>query len=75
MTLLSKNNQLILIIAIVVLAIVLISALVFLILKRSNKNKYLTKVDAMLEEINVVNKSQLDAYILRLKNIANTLTT
>ena len=41
------------------------------ILKRSNKNKYLTKVDGMLNDINVPNKSQLDAYILRLKNIAN----
>lgn len=71
MTLLSKNNQLILIIAAVSIAVILISVLVFFILKRSNKNKYLTKVDGMLNDINVPNKSQLDAYILRLKNIAN----
>ncbi len=66
------NSQLIWIIVSCVLSgIVLIGLLVFFILKSTNKNKYLAKVDNLLKDINVENKAQIDAYVLRLKNIAS----
>lgn len=55
-------------IAVVVLAA--ISVIFFFILKKMNKKQYLTKIDNYLNEININNKSQLDSYINRLKNIA-----
>ena len=40
-------------------------------IKKSGKKQYLVKLDNLLSEIEVSNKSQLDAYISRLKTIAN----
>ncbi len=66
-----ENRHLIwIIISCIVSGIILIALIVFFVLKSTNKNKYLTRVDNMLKEINVENKAQIDAYVLRLKNIA-----
>lgn len=65
-----KQNYLWLYIVIAVVAIAIISILFFLILKKMNKKQYLTKIDSYLNEINIDNKSQLDSYISRLKNIS-----
>lgn len=54
-----------------VIAIIIVTFLICLILKRNSKANYLNKVDEMLKEINVVNTPQLEAYISRLNNIAS----
>lgn len=70
MILYSSNNNLALILSLIGVAIVIIAVLVFLFLKRTNKNKYLTKMDTLVASIDIDNKSQIDAYITRLANIA-----
>ena len=70
MFLTGNNNLLWLYIAIAVAVVVLIVVLVCLILKKMNKNQYLTKIDNYLNQIEIENKVQLDAYINRLKNIS-----
>ena len=52
-------------------AIVLIGVGVFVFLKKNSKNSYLIKVDNFLKQIECENKSQIEAYITRLKNISN----
>ena len=66
----SSNNNLVLILSIVGGVILAIAVLVFFLLKRNNKNKYLTKMDNLVSLVNIENKSQIDAYITRLANIA-----
>lgn len=70
MILYSSNNNLVLILSLIAVAIVIIAVLVFLILKRTNKNKYLVKMDTLAASLDIDNKSQIDAYITRLANIA-----
>lgn len=65
-----KSNNLILILIAACIVIVLVTVFICLALKRNSKTMYLSKVDAMLNEINIDNKPQLDAYITRLKNIS-----
>ena len=66
----SSNNNLVLILSIVGGVILAAAVLVFFLLKRNNKNKYLTKMDNLVSLVNIENKSQIDAYITRLANIA-----
>lgn len=71
MTLALKGYQIGLIIGGIILFVALCALAVIFVLKSNNKNKYLIKVDNLLNGIEVSNKSQLDAYLVRLKNIAN----
>ena len=71
MLLFAENKNLLwLYILIAVVAVALIVFLVFVILKKMNKNQYLSKIDNYLKEIEIENKTQLDSYINRLKNIS-----
>ena len=65
-----EKNLLWLYILIAVVVVALIVFLVFIILKNMNKNQYLSKIDNYLEQIEIENKTQLDSYINRLKNIS-----
>lgn len=65
-----KSNNLILILIAAGVVVVLVTILICFIIKRNSKTTYLSKVDGMLNEINISNKPQLDAYINRLKNIS-----
>lgn len=65
-----NKNLLWLYILISVVAIAIIVFFVFMILKRMNKNQYLSKIDNYLNQIEIENKTQLDSYINRLKNIS-----
>lgn len=65
-----EKNLLWLYILIALVVVALIVFLVFIILKNMNKNQYLSKIDNYLEQIEIENKTQLDSYINRLKNIS-----
>lgn len=65
-----EKNLLWLYILIAAVVVALIVFLVFIILKNMNKNQYLSKIDNYLEQIEIENKTQLDSYINRLKNIS-----
>ena len=71
MILANSNDYLWLYITIPAVIVLLIVTVVIFLIKKSGKKQYLVKLDALLEEIEVSNKSQLDAYISRLKTIAN----
>ena len=71
MYLANSNDYLWLYITIPAVIVLLIVTVVIFLIKKSGKKQYLVKLDALLEEIEVSNKSQLDAYISRLKTIAN----
>ena len=71
MTFALKGYEIGLIIGGIILFAALCALAVIFVLKSNNKNKYFVKVDNLLTGIEIANKSQLDAYLLRLKNIAN----
>ena len=55
----------------IALVLIVVSLIVIFALKSNNKNKYFIKIDNLLSNLEIENKSQLDAYLVRLKNIAN----
>ena len=71
MILANSNEYLWLYITIPAVIVLLIAVVVIFVIKKSGKKQYLVKLDNLLSEIEVSNKSQLDAYISRLKTIAN----
>ena len=71
MYLLSSNSSLVVVLICIGVAIVLIGVGVFVFLKKNSKNSYLIKVDNFLKQIECENRSQIEAYITRLKNISN----
>ena len=71
MILANSNDYLWLYITIPAVIVLLTAVVVIFVIKKSGKKQYLVKLDNLLSEIEVSNKSQLDAYISRLKTIAN----
>ena len=70
MILSNLDSKLWLYIAIPTVIVLIIAVIVILVIKKSGKKQYLEKLDSLLKEIEVSNKTQLDAYISRLKTIA-----
>lgn len=70
MYLLFSIQQLWIYIPIGVVALLLIVLAIILISKKTSKKQYLIKVDHYLKLIEIENKSQIEAYIHRLKNIS-----
>lgn len=70
MFLTNESNKLWIYIVIAGVVVLLIAAIVIFIIKKSGKKQYLVKLDNLLNEIQISNKSQLNAYIARLKTIS-----
>lgn len=71
MLFLLSKTQLGLIIGAIAAFLVLVVVVTILIVKGRSKTKYLSKVDYLLSQVDIDNKSQIDAYLIRLKNISN----